>query len=154
MSGSVSFDNLSSLMRTSESFSDLNTEQNPIRGRGTSSVAASTLASSAASTSSSSRGCSTLTATAGGTTEELTATNKHFGLGEQKRYFARCKIQCFFYRFFSWDPSKYVHIFCFWWHHVCMLPRVTKCNWQLKSQTNVIKALKLISLSPPHCTCN
>ena len=83
MSGSVSFDNLSSLMRTSESFSDLNTEQNPIRGRGTSSNAASTLASSAASTSSSSRGCSTLTAAAAeGTAEELTPTNKHFGLGE------------------------------------------------------------------------
>ena len=82
MSGSVSFDNLSSLMRTSESFSDLNAELNPIRGRG--SVAASTSAASAASTSLSSRGCSSLTAAAagGGTAEELTATNKPFGLGE------------------------------------------------------------------------
>ena len=33
MSGSMSFDNLSSLMSTSTSFSDLNSELNPTRGR-------------------------------------------------------------------------------------------------------------------------
>ena len=65
MSGSVSFDNLSSLMRTSESFSDLNAELNPLRGRGASSNMAS------------SRGASGLSNEEGSVTN-----NKPFGLGK------------------------------------------------------------------------
>ena len=71
MSGSVSFDNLSSLMRTSESFSDLNAELNPLRGRGASSNMAS------------SRGASGLSNEEGSVTN-----NKPFGLGE---YFSALK---------------------------------------------------------------
>lgn len=71
MSGSVSFDNLSSLMRTSESFGDLNAELNPLRGaRGAASANSANSASKTEDSSSGSNGAG--------------ATNKPFGLGNCK----------------------------------------------------------------------
>ena len=66
MSGSMSFDNLSSLMRTSESFSDLNAELNPLRGRNSNS-GSNSVPGKATNTSN--------------TSEE--ASNKPFGLGKK-----------------------------------------------------------------------
>ena len=70
MSGSVSFDNLSRLMRTSESFSDLNAELNPA-------VAASASAGKSRGPGSGGAGPTTNSAKAN---EET--TNKPFGLGK------------------------------------------------------------------------
>ena len=67
MSGSVSFDNLSRLMRTSESFSDLNAELNPNNGK------------SRGVPGSGAAGPTTNLAKANGSEEP--STNKPFGLG-------------------------------------------------------------------------
>ena len=78
MSGSVSFDNISRLMRTSESFSDLNAELNPgsvgSKSRG---------ASTPASTSMAGAGVAGGPPSANSAKANEDATNKPFGLGKR-----------------------------------------------------------------------
>ena len=85
----MSFDNISSLMRTSESFSDLNAELNPVRGRTT---AASSAAAAATGGSGGgggvggnagvSSGKSSNTTSSSLTSDENATANKPFGLGK------------------------------------------------------------------------
>ena len=79
MSGSVSFDNISRLMRTSESFSDLNAELNPgsvgSKSRGG--------ASTTASTSMAGAGVAGGPPSANSAKANEDATNKPFGLGKR-----------------------------------------------------------------------
>ena len=79
MSGSVSFDNLSSLMRTSESFGDLNAELNPLRAGPRGAPAASAAANPVPTNSASNK-----TSSEDNNTGSTGATNKPFGLGNCK----------------------------------------------------------------------
>ena len=80
----MSFDNLSSLMRTSESFSDLNAESNPLRGRasapvgqvGAGGAVTPGVVGSNLGLTGKSAAKSTIT-----TSEDATDSNKPFGLG-------------------------------------------------------------------------
>ena len=89
MSGSVSFDNISRLMRTSESFSDLNAELNP--GSCNKSRGASTNASMAAA------GVggppAPPSANSAKANQEDSATNKPFGLGKRIFPLSRSLVQ-------------------------------------------------------------
>ncbi len=91
MTGSMSFDNLSSVMKTSESFSDLNSELNPlVLGRGHSSWVSSVKASVPLST----------------TEEQSSATgtiNKPFGLGKPIS-----QILCFLLSFYCTHWAKHL----------------------------------------------
>ena len=82
MSGSMSFDNISSLMRTSESFSDLNAELNPVRGRTTAAAASSAAAAASPGNAGVSSGKSSSTTSSSLTSDENATANKPFGLGK------------------------------------------------------------------------
>ena len=82
MSGSVSFDNISRLMRTSESFSDLNAELNP-GSVGSKSRGGVGGASNPASTSMAGAGVAGGPPSANSAKANEDATNKPFGLGKR-----------------------------------------------------------------------
>ena len=83
MSGSVSFDNISRLMRTSESFSDLNAELNPGSVVGSKSRGVVGGASTPASTSMAGAGVAGGPPSANSAKANEDATNKPFGLGKR-----------------------------------------------------------------------
>ena len=92
MSGSVSFGNISGLMRTSESFSDLNAELNPgscNKSRG----ASSTSNASVASASGVGGPPAPPSANSAKANQEDSATNKPFGLGKRIFPLSRSLVQ-------------------------------------------------------------
>ena len=90
MSGSVSFDNISRLMRTSESFSDLNAELNPGSVVGSKSRGG---ASTTASTSMAGAGVAGGPPSANSAKANEDATNKPFGLGKRIFPLSRSLVQ-------------------------------------------------------------